>query len=186
MIETGASKSPANKAISRLQDAVHALPKSVKGTYIHQGIDSNHEIRILRIQHGKGDDRLECMLFPSALELGNNQTSHSKHQKWPYTALSYWWGDPDEIATNRITIYYDTGARGVRQTLNEFNLSGSFFIRHNLKAALLRFRHATEDVNVWVDAICINQDDKAEKTCQVARMHEVYTQAEAVCVWLGK
>ncbi|KAH6714263.1 heterokaryon incompatibility protein-domain-containing protein [Leptodontidium sp. MPI-SDFR-AT-0119] len=153
---------------------------------MHQTIDSNHEIRILRIQHGKDGDPLECMLFPSALELGNNQKSHSEHQKWPYTALSYWWGDPDEVAGNRITIYKDTGARGVRQTLTGFNQSGTFFIRDNLNAALLRFRHATEDVNVWVDAICINQDDKTEKSSQVARMHEVYTQAESVCVWLGE
>tara|TARA_R110002060_G_scaffold56615_7_gene66994 strand:- start:171 stop:929 length:759 start_codon:yes stop_codon:yes gene_type:complete len=37
-----------------------------------------------------------------------------------------------------------------------------------------------------VDALCINQEDKVEKKAQVARMHEIYTQAEMVCIWLGE
>jgi hypothetical protein len=40
-------------------------------------------------------------------------------------------------------------------------------------------------VGIWVDAICINQEDKKEKTAQVLRMHEIYTEARNVCIWLG-
>jgi hypothetical protein len=38
---------------------------------------------------------------------------------------------------------------------------------------------------LWVDAICINQQDKVEKTAQVSRMHEIYSAASNVCIWLG-
>lgn len=184
-IETGSSK--AQEVRARIQNAIDAYSITPRGTYRHQRIDPNYEIRILRIQHGKGDEPLVCMLFPSALKLWHNQKSHSKLKTFRYTALSYWWGEPTGPVDNEITIYKDTGARGITQEFNNFfNKSGTFFIRDNLKAALLRFRHPTEDKNVWVDAICINQDDKTEKTAQVARMHEVYTQAESVCVWLGK
>jgi len=70
--------------------------------------------------------------------------------------------------------------------MTDLNRSGTFFIRNNLKAALLRFRDPHDDVNVWVDALCIDQENKTEKKAQVSRMHEVYTQAENVCIWLGE
>ena len=70
--------------------------------------------------------------------------------------------------------------------MTDFNSSGSFYIRNNLKAALIRFRDRVDDVNVWVDALCIDQENKTEKKAQVSRMHEVYTQAENVCIWLGE
>jgi hypothetical protein len=38
----------------------------------------------------------------------------------------------------------------------------------------------------WIDAICINQRDKAEKTWQVNMMHEIYTSASQVTAWLGE
>ena len=37
----------------------------------------------------------------------------------------------------------------------------------------------------WIDALCINQQDNAEKSSQVALMREIYSAAEAVMVFLG-
>ncbi|KAB8263633.1 heterokaryon incompatibility protein-domain-containing protein [Aspergillus pseudonomiae] len=37
----------------------------------------------------------------------------------------------------------------------------------------------------WIDAICINQDDIAERNAQVAIMSMIYTKASGVFVWLG-
>ena len=37
----------------------------------------------------------------------------------------------------------------------------------------------------WIDALCINQQDNAEKSSQVTLMPEVYSAAEAVMVFLG-
>lgn len=38
---------------------------------------------------------------------------------------------------------------------------------------------------VWADAICINQEDNAEKTTQVANMFNIYHHATATVAWLG-
>ncbi|KAH8805012.1 heterokaryon incompatibility protein-domain-containing protein, partial [Xylogone sp. PMI_703] len=151
-----------------------------KGTYEYDPIDCNNDIRILRIHHGPRGSELKCMLFPSAL------TSKSTHARHPYWALSYWWGEPNEVPKNKIRIFKDTGARDGKQVLTPLHKSDTFYIRDNLKAALERFRDPEEDVNVWVDAICINQNDKTEKNAQVSRMHEVYMQARNVCIWLGE
>lgn len=39
---------------------------------------------------------------------------------------------------------------------------------------------------LWIDAICINQDDIAEKNSQVAMMAEIYKKATRVNIWLGE
>jgi hypothetical protein len=39
---------------------------------------------------------------------------------------------------------------------------------------------------LWVDAICINQDDLEERNRQVSLMAFIYSRAQAVLVWLGR
>ncbi len=39
---------------------------------------------------------------------------------------------------------------------------------------------------LWVDQICINQQDLGERSSQVRYMNYVYQQAATVCVWLGE
>ncbi|OCL12152.1 hypothetical protein AOQ84DRAFT_386318 [Glonium stellatum] len=39
---------------------------------------------------------------------------------------------------------------------------------------------------VWIDALCINQADDAEKAMQVGIMGNIYKRAQSVVVWLGK
>jgi hypothetical protein len=38
---------------------------------------------------------------------------------------------------------------------------------------------------VWIDALCINQNDLSEKAAQVNFMGEIYRQAKGIVVWLG-
>jgi len=42
-----------------------------------------------------------------------------------------------------------------------------------------------KEVRLWVDAICINQDDLEERSLQVAQMGQIYASAGKVVVWLG-
>jgi hypothetical protein len=71
---------------------------------------------------------------------------------------------------------------------------GEFPIPENLSRALRRFRALqderrefgpTASWKLWVDAVCINQDDLVEKSHQVARMRDIYANARRVLAWLG-
>ena len=56
----------------------------------------------------------------------------------------------------------------------------------DLHTALTKLRHATEERYLWVDAICINQNDVRERSEQVLRLRSIFARAEKVFVWLGK
>ncbi|KAH9207610.1 heterokaryon incompatibility protein-domain-containing protein, partial [Leptodontidium sp. 2 PMI_412] len=38
---------------------------------------------------------------------------------------------------------------------------------------------------IWIDAVCINQEDTKEKTAQVRLMTKIYSQSAHVYVWFG-
>lgn len=42
-----------------------------------------------------------------------------------------------------------------------------------------------EEIPLWVDAICINQQDLEERSAQVQLMKKIYQQAEGVIAWIG-
>ena len=73
----------------------------------------------------------------------------------------------------------------------------TFYVRPNLSDALRHLRdYSVESTNdtpkepettvLWIDAVCINQMDQAEKSIQVATMAEIYRRADGVFIWLGK
>ncbi|KAI4864754.1 heterokaryon incompatibility protein-domain-containing protein [Hypoxylon rubiginosum] len=66
-----------------------------------------------------------------------------------------------------------------------WNLSGTIYVRSNLFVALKRFRRQKKPVTMWINALCIDQDDLTERSEQVKKMHELYLQAENVSIWLG-
>ncbi|KAM7198192.1 Heterokaryon incompatibility protein (HET) domain containing protein [Naviculisporaceae sp. PSN 640] len=85
-----------------------------------------------------------------------------------YEALSYTWGTAGEIPS-------------------EIKLgSQQFEVRENVAAALRRLRHPKKARVLWIDAICINQEDLAERAAQVLLMKQIYNQASQVCIWLGE
>ena len=55
----------------------------------------------------------------------------------------------------------------------------------NLENALRRLRWLREPRTLWIDAICINQDDLDERAQQVMLMRKIYSKADRVLVWLG-
>lgn len=111
--------------------------------------ESTNEIRLLS-------------LHPSAFPDWGVEISilHAKLSDPPkYEALSYMWGTED----NSMPIYLPSG-------------SGKLcLVRRNLGLALKRLRLRNEERVLWVDAICIDQRNTAERNHQVGQMSKVRT-----------
>ena len=129
---------------------------------------TNH-IRVLTIRQGFAGDTVECTLTTRPLTI--TEPSFSVNQVLPYEALSYHWGSGE--ATFKIKIYTE-------------GFPGTFPIRPNLHAALNQLRLPDKPRRLWIDAICINQNDNDELNAQVSIMADVYSKATSVCVWLGE
>lgn len=88
-----------------------------------------------------------------------------------YEALSYVWGTEKD----RLQVAVDCG-NGVRRNLS---------VTRNLHGALRSLRQPDSPRFMWIDAICINQEDDVEKGPQVGMMDKIYKRATRVVAWLG-
>ncbi|KAF2994963.1 hypothetical protein E8E13_002997 [Curvularia kusanoi] len=130
-------------------------------------------IRLLRLLPSK--DRtgpIQCELFHYSLRAIDTRTH-------PYEALSYVWGRSENPQS--ISIRENDAKDGCRFT-TESNLP----ITENLHAALLHLRYQTHDRVIWIDAVCINQNNEREKEQQIQFMAKIYALANRVIVWLGE
>jgi hypothetical protein len=84
-----------------------------------------------------------------------------------YLALSYVWGAPtDEDRTVLINNVH-------------------FTVKTNLQR-VLEYLEGKIKLPIWIDAICINQNDTKEKEEQVKQMREIYENAARTIIWLGE
>jgi len=109
----------------------------------------------------------------------------SLKEKPIYAALSYCWGtDPPQANVYLLPpefgeTYSSLSGREVAKY--------SFHIQNNLFRALLQLRKGScESVVLWVDAVCIDQNNPVEKTQQLGKMVDIYHMAKNVCIWLGE
>lgn len=71
--------------------------------------------------------------------------------------------------------------------MEHIDLNGErFCVTQNLAEALRRLRQADQTEIMWIDALCIKQNDDEEKSTQVPLMGLIYEQAESVIAFLGK
>jgi len=91
----------------------------------------------------------------------------SRRPRPSYTALSYAWGDGNG---NRSICVGNT----------------ILTVGINLEAALRELRAEQDDLVLWVDQLCINQEDEEEKSQQVKEMRNIYAQATHVIAWVGE
>ncbi|KAI1187960.1 HET-domain-containing protein [Nemania serpens] len=116
------------------------------------------EIRLLRLLPCEG---------PQYAWLPCCQTLQMSLEHAPrYLALSYAWGCAEQ---NRVII------------VNNLKLR----IPKNLYEALSALRPSLSSFLLWVDYICINQKNEAEKAWQVGMMRDIYARADRVLAWLG-
>lgn len=113
------------------------------------------DIRIFSLNPGEGKDPITGSLAITSLD-----------QPCAYDALSYAWGSLGLTSTVQVN-------------------KSTFAITENLLDALCYIRSPTEIKVLWIDAICINQNDIRERSQQVQQMKDVFSTASKVYAWLG-
>jgi len=128
-------------------------------------VDGDWEVRLIRLLPSKSRDAMvECMLLHKIF----------KNAKGGYEALPYVWKDT-------------CGIEGLHQQPARVMLNGYYFpVTRNLQAALIRLRDKSQDRILWVDQMCINQEDTHERNTQVERMTLIYGFAQRTVIWLGE
>lgn len=149
---------------------------------------SSTEIRLLFVNPAR---RYEDDIFVEIVALDEHEAGLAASQQ-AYEALSYHWGPGP--ADKPVYIYGEESNTRV-ENADRFSLSKIVpdhakglraYVRPNLDKALRSLRNKTEVIVLWVDAICINQDDEiVEKPAQIAKMKDIYNKAFNVCIWLG-
>lgn len=86
-----------------------------------------------------------------------------------YEALSYVWGDPAALGV----VLVDVGG-------------GSVPVTGNLHCALRRLRLADKTRTLWIDQLCIDQQNTIEKAHQVRLMREIYSSCRTCILWMGE
>lgn len=91
-----------------------------------------------------------------------------------YTALSYTWGDPS--ATHEIIL----NGQHVRVTVNL-----EYVLRHFITELQSHGGGGQNTMILWVDALCIDQHNEAERNQQVSQMNEIFETARETILWIG-
>lgn len=145
-----------------LQARLHLAEK-----YAYIPLPDQDHIRLATIYPGEYNDEIVISLHASPF-----------HEKSPpiYEALSYAWGSGK--GTKQILVDPESSDPRNR-SLTRLKIS------NNLTVALRHLRHRDDPRIVWIDAICINQQDNVEKGPQVSKMGEIFRLATRVIAWLG-
>ncbi|TQS33111.1 hypothetical protein Golomagni_06556, partial [Golovinomyces magnicellulatus] len=173
---------------------VKTNPDGPKHTHSYGEVLADDEIRLLELLPLQDQDQgiLQGRLVVVKL-----------HALPQFTALSYCWNE------NGDANHFDITPGTMRKTQNPIEAisqmhhkvvyfeaptpfiniesQGVIRITRSLYDGLGRIQarnHGTSTM-LWIDQICINQQDLAEKAVQVSLMKEIYTRAESVLIWLG-
>ncbi|KAL8382110.1 hypothetical protein RB595_006074 [Gaeumannomyces hyphopodioides] len=141
---------------AQIKTAINAMNAQPK-RYQYEPLTGDRTIRVLYVfQHSP--NQIGCTFIETPVD----------DPIEPYIALSYTWGTgapTDGVITS------DDDELRVTPSLYAFLNKA---IRSNLRERFF-----------WIDQLCINQADNAEKSAQVAIMGAVYQSAAEVIVWLG-
>lgn len=150
------------------------------------------EIRLLEIKPGTNDEKLQGSLHHCLIEFDSDESVTEGENLVPdtrrpalnyrpmyalsmgdlttpvtYTALSYAWGP--QIFEGSIE------CDGHKKAITK-----------SLQTALWNFRRRDRPVVMWIDQICINQEDAEEKAQQIPLMGSIYQHAWNTAIWLGE
>lgn len=117
---------------------------------------AEREIRLLDLLPGAHEDPIQCEIRITHLDSREN-----------YEALSYVWGE--QAAKESVWI------SGIERRITA-----------NLHDALKQLRYSSRKRTLWIDQLCINQWDIAEKSKQVESMRQICKNCVICLIWLGQ
>jgi hypothetical protein len=122
-------------------------------------IKQRKELRLLRIQPGTFDEPVQCEVFIEVVDWAD------------FDAVSYTWADESGDSSECCSIFLN---------------STPFSVTKNCEMALKRARQRVSRSLVWIDAVCIDQRNDAERGHQVRLMPDIYSRAKTVLVYVGE
>jgi hypothetical protein len=129
--------------------------------YLHLPLSSRGSIRLLKLLPAKArDPKITCIL----------EEHNFKEKSVEFEALSWSWG---------------VDAWDARIIIRRNNEDFYFNVPQSLLSCLTALRSRRAYKLIWVDAICINQDQMFEKNHQIPMMPEIYGRARRVDIWIG-
>ena len=123
----------------------------------------HQQIRVLVINPGETEDTIEAHFEHVDLGKSSDHTG--------FDALSYCWGDAAEKAN--ISLETETGRE-------------LFSISRIVERAIQRLRPRDSPLRIWIDAVCIDQNNNQERSQQVGMMGKIYSRAATVHIWLDE
>lgn len=137
--------------------------------YQYEPIDAEARgIRTLTLLPGNPTD-------PVRIKVHHAQLPINSWEAPAYEALSYTWGEPGHNGHATVAVASD----------KEGEPDTHIAITENLRAALPYLRYRRRSRALWIDTICIDQSNLAEKGASVKRMAEIFNYAARVVIWLG-
>src|ERR1700759_1288034 len=127
-----------------------------------------NEIRLLKL------DGVPRRQSPNETPLTGELRTVSMSNSPSFTALSYAWGSQSPSQFQHQIM------------LKNQSHNHPLKISSSLNDALSILRDTYGSISIWIDAVCINQDDDEEKCHQILLMREIFTWATTVYVFLGK
>ncbi|KAF3762585.1 HET-domain-containing protein, partial [Cryphonectria parasitica EP155] len=130
-------------------------------TFVYEALSHpKREFRLLKIQtyNSETAPSVRCELASFPLD-----------EAPPYHTISYTWGDDEDKAQPILILVND------RQ----------FKALPNSEGALRQAWAYNRDLHIWIDSICINQQDISERNAQVSIMGQIYMNCEQVLACVG-
>ncbi|KXH34037.1 heterokaryon incompatibility protein [Colletotrichum simmondsii] len=149
---------PKRRKLTSFVEKSHRTPSCY-----HPMLWGTKEIRMLILDSGPRDSLLHANF--KKVSLGSEDAT--------YEALSYTWADNSGDSVRRMPMFIGTCWDIIP-------------ITRNCEDALLSVRLKNGGYrSLWVDSLCINQEDDEERSAQVCLMPHIYANATRVLVYLG-
>ncbi|KAL1599011.1 hypothetical protein SLS60_008157 [Paraconiothyrium brasiliense] len=133
-------------------------------TFDYAPIPEIDHLRLLQIRLLNDEQKEKSCAYT----IVNTELSPNAGLETDFEAVSYTWGSPHRVSSLPLS-----------------GCAGSIGLTQNLTQALPHLSRHSTTKHLWIDQICINQDDPIEKSHQIGMMSRIYKSSKKVLVWLG-